>query len=55
MTLYDTLRAMQSGLEKLRQHTISVFQNDPIPAGAFYGLVEHVSKSDAQTLGLVER
>tara|TARA_Y100001968_G_C19177736_1_gene628859 strand:- start:124 stop:693 length:570 start_codon:yes stop_codon:yes gene_type:complete len=46
---------MQSGLEKLRQHTISVFQHDPVPAGAFYGLIEHLSKSNAQTLDLVER
>tara|TARA_Y100000589_G_scaffold67746_1_gene59419 strand:+ start:9737 stop:10306 length:570 start_codon:yes stop_codon:yes gene_type:complete len=46
---------MQSGLEKLRRHTISVFKNDPVPAGAFYGLVEHLSKSNAETLGLMER
>lgn len=46
---------MQNGLEKLRQHTISVFQQNPVPAGSFYNLVDHLTVSNAQTLGLVER
>ena len=46
---------MQSCLEKLRQHTISVFQQSPVPAESFYNLVDHLALNNAETLGLIER